>query len=166
MFSFPLTQYILDHQLSSDSQDKLQFCHVPVRLFNFSESLSLTLWCRDNKFAFTSRDFLGGSGGKESTHWCKECGFCLSVLEDPTSWGSVKPMIHSYWAHLPQSPCSTTREAITARSLCNAVKSNLCLPQLEKACAQQWRLSAAKNKDTEQQQQKLPSKWFNIFEWI
>lgn len=38
------------------------------------------------------------------------------------------------------------------------MKSNPCLPQLEKACVLQWRLSAAKSKDIEQQQQKTSFK--------
>ena len=83
------------------------------------------------------------------------------VWEDPTCRGATKPVrhnywacaleptSHNYWAHVPQllkSPCSTTREATAMRSPRTAMKSSPRSPQLEKACAQQWRPSAAKNK--------------------
>ena len=86
------------------------------------------------------------------------------VREDPTCRGATKLMCHNYWASRtrePQllkparhnywslctkSPCSATREATPVRSLLTTTKRSPCLPQLEKACVQQWRPSAAKNK--------------------
>ena len=54
------------------------------------------------------------------------------VWEDPTCCGAAKPMRHNDWAHTPQQEKSLQWEA---RAL-----------QLEKACAQQRRPNAAKNK--------------------
>ena len=70
------------------------------------------------------------------------------VQEDSTSCGAAKPVYYSSWAQtleplttateaqVPNSLCSTTREAISMRSP--------HLPQLEKARSQQHRPSAAK----------------------
>ena len=87
------------------------------------------------------------------------------VWEDLTSRGATKPVHHNYWAcalepvgHnywacVPQllkptclEPCSATREATAMRNPCTTMKSSPRSPQLEKACAQQWRPNAAKNK--------------------
>ena len=75
------------------------------------------------------------------------------VWEDPTCRGATKPLRHKYWActlepasHNYWSPCSATREATAMRSLHTATKSSPRSPQLEKACGQQWRPNAAKNK--------------------
>ena len=66
------------------------------------------------------------------------------VWEDPTRLRAIKPMCyHNYWAHTPE-PVLRNREGTTMRSLCTAVKNRSL--QLEKACAQQWKPSTAKNK--------------------
>ena len=54
------------------------------------------------------------------------------VQEDPTCRGAAKPVRHNYWAH--------------AQQLLNPGYSRACVPQLEKACTQQQRPNAAKNK--------------------
>ena len=66
---------------------------------------------------------------------------------------TLEPMSHNYWACMPQllspdawSPCSATREATTMRSLHTAMNSSPRSLQLEKACTQQQRFHAAKNK--------------------
>ena len=61
---------------------------------------------------------------------------------------TLEPKSYNYWACVPRAcPCSTTtREATTMRSPRTATKSSPRSPQLEKACAQQWRPNAAKNK--------------------
>ena len=78
------------------------------------------------------------------------------VREDPTCRGATKPVRHNYWAcalgpvchscwsPCAWSPCSATRETTAMRSPHTATKSSPRSPQLEKACAQQWRLNAAK----------------------
>ena len=75
------------------------------------------------------------------------------VWEDPTCCGATKPVLHNYWAHVPQrlkptrqSPFSATREATAMRSPHTATKSSPRSPQLEKARGQQRRSNAAKNK--------------------
>ena len=82
------------------------------------------------------------------------------VQEDPTCHGATKPVCHNYWAHVPQllSPRAKTTEAhaprahasqweaTAMRSPCTTGKSSPRVPQLEKACTQQWRPNAAKNK--------------------
>ena len=62
-------------------------------------------------------------------------------------------MPRSNWAHESQllslrvwSLCSATREAMTVRGPRTAMKSGPCLPQLQKALAQQRRPNTAKNK--------------------
>ena len=87
------------------------------------------------------------------------------VREDPTCRGATKsmrhndqactlePVSHNYWARMPQLLKPTRLEAV----LCNKrshrnkkpvhrTKSKPLLAQLEKACAQQRRPNAAKNK--------------------
>ena len=87
------------------------------------------------------------------------------IWENPTCCGTTNPVHHSYWtcapepmshnygAHMPQLPKPAHLEPM----LCNkrshrnektntAVKSRPHSPQLEKACVQQRRPSAAKNK--------------------
>ena len=62
-------------------------------------------------------------------------------------WGCApEPASHKSWSLGAYSLCSTTGEATAVRSLCTAVKSSPCSPQLEKARAQQQRPNAAKNK--------------------
>ena len=80
------------------------------------------------------------------------------VQEDPTCRGAAKPVRHNYWActveptsHNCWSPCawslcSTKGEATAMRSPCTAMKSSPHSPQLEKACMQQRRPNATKNK--------------------
>ena len=62
-------------------------------------------------------------------------------------------MLQSNWAREPQllslrvwSLCSATREAVTVRGPCTAMKSGPRLPQLVKALAQKRRPNTAKNK--------------------
>ena len=82
-------------------------------------------------------------------------------------WACVlQPTSHNYWARAPQllnlwaatteatlgnywsthtyRQCSATREATAMRSPRTMTKSSPCLPQLQKAPAQQWRPNAAK----------------------
>ena len=61
-------------------------------------------------------------------------------------------MLRSNWAHEPQllslhvwSLCSATRVAVIMRGPRNAMKSDPCLPPLEKALAQKQRRNAAIN---------------------
>ena len=87
------------------------------------------------------------------------------VQEDPTWQGASEPMCHNYWAHTleptgcsygacsPQywsfctpEPKGQNKRSHVSEKLCTAVKSSLCLPQLEKACKQQRRTSRAKKK--------------------
>ena len=66
------------------------------------------------------------------------------LWEDPTCLRATMPMCHhNYWAHTPE-PVLCNSEGTTMRSLCIAVKD--CSLQLEKACAQHWKPSTAKNK--------------------
>ena len=87
------------------------------------------------------------------------------VQEDPTCRGAAKPVrhnywacalepaSHNYWAHVPQ----LQKPARRARALqqekprqweAHTPQQRVALPspQLEKACTQQWRPNAAKNK--------------------
>ena len=80
------------------------------------------------------------------------------VREDPTCRGATKPVCHNYWACALElanhnywspraySPCSATREATATRSPHTATKSSPRSLQLEKACPQQRRPKADKNK--------------------
>ena len=80
------------------------------------------------------------------------------VREDPTCHGATKPMCHNYWAcalkpasHNYWSPhpraCAPQQEKPPqVRSPRTTLKSSPHSPQLEKACAQQQRPNAAKNK--------------------
>ena len=74
----------------------------------------------------------------------KETEVWSLVQEDPTYLRATKSVLHSYWSPYAYSPCSTTREATTRRSLCIATKNSPCSPWLEKAPAQQLRLSTVK----------------------
>ena len=103
------------------------------------------------------RDFPGGTVVKNppanAGTWVRAL-----VREDTTCHGATKPMCHNYWAcvlepacHNYWSPhtyslCSATREATAVRSPHTTTKSSPCSPQLEKACTQQRRPNAAKNK--------------------
>ena len=68
----------------------------------------------------------------------------VCMLEGPRA-ATAQPVRCNYWGPRPQGPCSTTRGP-TVRSPQATRKSSPCSPQLEKAHARQWRLSAAKNK--------------------
>ena len=59
---------------------------------------------------------------------------------------TTEPTCHNYWSPCTQSPCSSTREATAMRSLRTAAKSSPRSSQLKKACVQQRRPNAAKNK--------------------
>ena len=59
---------------------------------------------------------------------------------------TTEPTCHNYWSPCTQSPCSPTREATAMRSPRTTTKSSPRSPQLEKACTQQQRPSAAQNK--------------------
>ena len=63
---------------------------------------------------------------------------CFSFGYIPDGFQEVQPTAYC--------PCSTTREATAMRSPRTAVKSSPRLPQLEKACMQQWRPNTAKKK--------------------
>ena len=73
------------------------------------------------------------------------------IWEDFICRGATNPTHHSYWAwshwslHV-QSLCFAAGEATAMGSPYTVMKSCPCSPQLEKACAKQWRLSTAKNK--------------------
>ena len=70
------------------------------------------------------------------------------AAEQLSPWATTtEPACHSYyWSSHAWSPCSATREATAMRSRALATKSSPRSPQLEKACAQQQRPNAAKNK--------------------
>ena len=73
------------------------------------------------------------------------------VWEDSTCYRATKPASQSYWARVLQLPKPVPlepalREATARRSPRTATKSSPCSPQPEKACAQQQRPSAIKNK--------------------
>ena len=87
------------------------------------------------------------------------------VLEDSTCHKATKPVYHNYWhcsragdvqllspyattteACVPQSLCSTTRDATTVRNLPPQLESSPCSQQPAKACTQQQRPSTAKKK--------------------
>ena len=71
------------------------------------------------------------------------------VREDPTCRGAPKPMRHNYWACAPE-PASHNYWAHVPRVRAPQQEKppqwEAHAPQLEKACAQQWRPNAAKNK--------------------
>ena len=76
------------------------------------------------------------------------------VREDLTGCRAPKPIGHNYWAWAfesqllkPACPgaCALQWDTPALWNLGHAMKSSPCLP-LEKACAQQWTPSAAKNK--------------------
>ena len=77
--------------------------------------------------------------------------------EDSTCHGTTQPTSHHRWASTPEptgrshwKPCtwslSPRGEATSVRSPQTAVKSSLCLPQLEKVHGQQRKSSEAKSK--------------------
>ena len=82
------------------------------------------------------------------------------VWEDPTCHGAAKPMRHNYWAcalepashncwaRVPQllKPARLEPVLRSKRSPRTAMQSSPCSPQLQKACMQQRRPNAAKNK--------------------
>ena len=51
-----------------------------------------------------------------------------------------------YWSPYAYSLCSATKEATIVRSLCMETKSSTCSQQLEKAYAEQGRLSTTESK--------------------
>ena len=80
------------------------------------------------------------------------------VWEDPTCRGATKPVRHNScaWALEPAATTAEARaprarapqrEATAMRSLPTAKESGPHSPQLEKACVQQHRPNAAKNKN-------------------
>ena len=72
--------------------------------------------------------------------WLRIC--CImqgTQVPDSTRCRAAKPVCHSYWAHVPCSPCSTRR------SLHTTMKSSPGSPQLEKARVRQRRPTPAKN---------------------
>ena len=82
--------------------------------------------------------------GKEFGSQMQETHVRSLVREDLTCRGATKPACHSYraWeqlgttaseACLPESPCSTTREATAMRSRHTTTKSRPRSPQLEKS---------------------------------
>ena len=75
------------------------------------------------------------------------------VQEDPTCLGATKPVRHNYWAHVPQLLKPVCLEPVLRNKRNHRNEKPVhrnrvapCSPQLEKACAQQRRPNAAKNK--------------------
>ena len=99
------------------------------------------------------------------------------VQEDPTCHGATKPVYHSYWASSlcarTAEPCATTIEAHELRTHAPQQEKPLqweaCAPQdssphssqVEKAHAQQWRLSPAQNRSSQMENSR--NKQFLIF---
>ena len=111
-------------------------------------------------------------GGWESTCQCRGHGFepwsgkippaaerlslCTTTTE-PAFWSpwatTTEPVSHNYWVPVPQllkpvflEPMLRNKRDTAMRDLCTSTKSSPCSPQLERACAQQWRPNTAKNK--------------------
>ena len=83
-----------------------------------------------------------GDPGSISLIWEDPTCLRATKLMHHTYWAcALKPGSHNYWAywspHTLYSPCSSTRETTTVRSLWIATR---------KKSAQQWRLSTIKNK--------------------
>ena len=84
-------------------------------------------------------------------HWLRIClpmqgtWVWSLVWKDAMCHGATKPVHHNCWAHVPWSPCSTTRDAAAVRSSAPQQVSLHSL-HLEDTCAQPQRPSAAKNK--------------------
>ena len=91
---------------------------------------------------YLSQDFPGGPAVKNPPANAR--GWSL-VQKDPTRHGAAKPCASTTGASVPYSLFST-REATAMRSPPTSVKSSPRLPQREKAHAQRWRPSAAKNR--------------------
>ena len=66
------------------------------------------------------------------------------VWKDATCHGATKPVCHNCWAHVPWSPCSTTRDAAAVRSAPQQV--SLHSLHLEATCAPLQGPSAAENR--------------------
>ena len=68
------------------------------------------------------------------------------VQEDPTWYGTTKPICCYYWSLHTLEPelCNKRSHHNEKSTHCN--EDYCCLLQLEKACVQQWRSSTAKNK--------------------
>ena len=76
---------------------------------------------------------------------CKGHGFDPWSGKIPHALEQVSRSVHhSYEAHMPYSPCSATREANAMRNHVPQLESSPSSPQLQKACVQQQRPSAAK----------------------
>ena len=68
---------------------------------------------------------------------------------------ATEQLSHNYWSLRAYSPCSTTRSHHSEKPV-HHNESSPHSPQLEKACTQQQRPNAAKNKKTQQ----FPCPWF------
>ena len=75
------------------------------------------------------------------------------VQEDPSCRGATKPVSHNYWAHVPQllkpeqlEPVLHNKRSHRNEKPAHHNEELPRLPQLEKACVQQWRPNAVKNK--------------------
>ena len=66
------------------------------------------------------------------------------VWEDPICCEALQPMCHNYWAHALEPVLHNAHHNLEAHTL--QLESKPSLPQLGKACAEQWRTSTVKNK--------------------
>ena len=113
-----------------------------------------------------------GKGASLVAQWLRLClpmqgtQVWALVWEDPTCCRATKPVCHNYWAcalepvsddywaHVPQLLKPTRLEPMlrnkrshrNEKPMHTATKSSPRSPQLEKACVQQWKPNAAKNK--------------------
>ena len=68
------------------------------------------------------------------------------VREDSTCCWATKPMCHNYWVHMPTAHAPQREKPPQWETHAPQLERSPCLPQLEKACTQQWKSSTTKNK--------------------
>ena len=83
-----------------------------------------------------------GRSHPHATEQPSPCTILLSLCSRAHKPQLVSPHATTTEAHVPRAR-ALQREVTAVRSLCSATKSSPHLPQLEKACAQQWRPNAA-----------------------
>ena len=92
----------------------------------------------------------GSSPGQGRSHMAAEQLSRCATTTEPALWSlgatTTEPTCHSCWGPRARSPCSATGEATAVRGPRTAARSGPRSPQLERACAQQRRPNAAKNK--------------------
>ena len=86
------------------------------------------------------------SSGWEFTCQCRGHSFNPWSGKIPHALAQLSLCATTTKDHAPRGPSSSTREATAKRNTHAAVKSSPHLPQLEKACLQQWRPSIAKKR--------------------